>query len=551
MLGSALNARKTAKRQTAQVQRYPAPNKGTDQRVAVSQGSPAHCIFTYNLTPFEHGMRVRSGYREFQVDIEDTNANGARTIIPYDGTLAAGTNDRLFVVTNEGIWDTSVSGAAPALKVSFADDGDEAGYGVYTHYVTDAGADFLFYADSLNGLFTYDPVTDTWAQTTGITGPTIADIRFIVVHKQRIWLIEEDDTKAWYLPVGSIGGTAVEFYFGSKFRHGGNLEGLFNWTIDGGDGVDDMLVAVSRAGDVLPYKGADPSSATTWELVGNYFIGEIPKGPFFGTEHGGELFLLSINGVVSMNDLLQGVNSNVLLANAEDNSIAGKISGDIRALMKTLLLQPGWAIRAIPGEGGLLISIPEVASSPPIQYYYNFSQHGWGLWRDVPMTCFDTWNGTVFFGTDDNRVCSMDVSVDNALLTPPAGAVNNGDPIVFSVLTGFMPLGGEGVYKRVSLIRPDFLALIPPVTNSQARYDYDTGEAVVLPSSGGVTNLATFDVAIWDAAAWANANPKASNIIRGAAGSGRYVAIATKGSCSAETRLIGWDVIYTAGGPLI
>ena len=34
-------------------------------------------------------------------------------------------------------------------------------------------------------------------------------------------------------------------------------------------------------------------------------------------------------------------------------------------------------------------------------------------------------------------------------------------------------------------------------------------------------------------------------------GSGRYVAIATKGASRSTTRLVGWDVIYDVGGPML
>ena len=131
----------------------------------------------------------------------------------------------------------------------------------------------------------------------------MADIRGVVAHKQRIWFLEEDSTTGWYLGIGSIAGEVSPFYFGAKFRHGGRLAGLFNWSVDGGAGVDDFLVAVSQAGDVLPYQGSDPSS-DDWQLRGSYFIGEVPNTPTFGTEQGGELFLLSSFGVSSLNDLL-------------------------------------------------------------------------------------------------------------------------------------------------------------------------------------------------------------------------------------------------------
>ena len=531
------------------ITRFPAPIKGVDARIALTEGAPLNCIYAYNLVPFEYGMAVRKGYREWQIGVEDVDAFGVHTLIPFDGVVEDGSDDRLFAVTNEGIWDVSIPGDPPVLKFTFGDQRAEAGYGVYTHFVTDAAQDLLFYADNFNGLFQYDSVSDAWTQATGINGPVIENIRFIVVHKQRIWVVEEESTKAWYLPVRSISGDATEFFFGGKFKHGGNLEGLFNWSVDGGDGVDDYLVAVSRAGDVLPYQGADPSDQS-WNLRGTYYIGEVPRGPFFGSEHGGELFLLSNYGITSMNDLLQGVDTSDLRPIEDQNTISGKITALLRARMEQTRNDYGWKVSTIPSEGGLLISTPRINNNAFIQYYYNFSTSSWGIWRGVPMETFDSYLGNVVFGDADNRVLYMDVTVDNVLLTPPDDK-KNGDDIEFSVLTSYQTIGAEGLYKRVKFIRPDFLADGEPVYAVQARYDYDLAEALAIPATP-IGLAGEWDISLWDTAVWGGGgelNPY--NDVQGAWGPGRYVAVAMNGQTRNATRFVGWDVAFDVGGMLI
>jgi hypothetical protein len=536
--------------QTLKTVRYPAPIKGIDARVALTEGSPIHCVYTYNLVPFEFGMALRKGYREFQIDVDDGAGAGVHTMIPFEGVAEDGIQDRLFAATNEGIWDTTVAGAAPVLKLAFADQQDNAGYGVYTHYVDDAGTDLLLYADNINGLFTYTASTETWAQTTGITGPVVANIRWVVSHKQRLWLIEENSTKAWYLGVGSISGAATEFFFGSKFAHGGNLEGLFSWSVDGGAGVDDLLVAVSRSGDVLHYKGADPSSAATWDLVGSYYIGQIPRGPFFGSEHGGQLFLLSTYGLTGMNDLLQGVDTSLTREGGlTQSALSGGVAGLLRQRMTTTIDDYGWSVRIVPSEGALLISSPRIGSGPNIQYTYNMGTSGWGLWRDVPMTVFDTFKGAVVFGTEDNKVMRMDVTSDNVLLTPIVGTIN-GDPINFSLLTSYQALAADGLYKRVKLIRADFIADGEPEFALKARYDYDISE-VLLPTAPPISPNALWDDGAWDVAMWGGAGNTAFNGLQGSWGNGRYIAVAMTGRSRETTRFIGFDVMYDVGGPLV
>ena len=548
-IGAAVGSIGKPSPQSMRVARYPAPVGGIDTRVALGAGNLNNCVYTYNLVPYEFGMQVRQGYREWQIGVDNGNNLGIHTIIPFDGINAAGVGDKLFVVNNEGIWDVTVAGDPPILALIFADDDVTAGYGPFTHYVNDAEDDVLFYADSVNGQFFYDADLNTWAQPAGITGPDITKVRFVVSHKQRLWMIEQNSTSAWYLPVGSIAGAATQFFFGSKFKHGGSLEGLFNWSVDGGAGLDDILVAVSHAGDVLPYKGADPSSASTWDLIGTYYIGEVPEGPFFASEQGGELFLLSSFGLSSMDDLLKGVDTNVLQANVDNASRAQKVAATLRERMVQTVRDPGWAVLNIPSEGGFLITLPNIYGSAPIQLYYNMASQGWGMWRDVPMTAIDNWKNTVVFGTEDGRVMRMDVGVDNFLLTPPAEPLVNGDDINFSILTSFSTMEQDALYKKVRLIRPDFLSNYPITYRSTAHYDYDIRE----PGTAGLRTpadlgIGVWDLGTWDSAVWGTSTLQVFNSVGGSWDYGRAVAIATIGKTRTRTRLIGWDLSYQSGG---
>jgi len=526
--------------------RYPAPTKGMDIRVAVSEGDPDYCIFAYNLTPYDYGMRVRNGYREWQVDIDNGASVGIHSIIPHSGIDVSGADDRLFAVTNEGIWDVTGAGGTPVLKIAFTNTTPDAGYGVYSAYTTQSGDQLLFFADSLNGLFTYDPLLNTWVQSAGINGPDVTKINFVMVHKQRVWFVEQNSTKAWYLPVASPSGAATEFNFGAKFHHGGNLVGIFNWTIDGGAGVDDYMVAISRTGDVLPYAGEDPSSADTWRLVGSYYVGEIPRGTRFATENGGELYVLSINGIISLSDLLRGVDSTTADKAGNDSNISAKISGSIRNVMRETITEFGWGIRIAPSTGGLIVDSPKQPSILPQQFIYNLGSSAWGLWRGVPMLCFDEYKGSVVFGDIQSRVLLMDVFVDELRLEAPVGETN-GQDVLFSVLTSYQPMGMPGVYKRVKFVRPDFVAKHEPSYRTTVRYDYDIDEAAAsLPAPDGSND--TWDTGVWDNAIWANSTFQPYNDIQGSWGKGRYVAIAMTGGARSDTRFIGWDVTFDSGG---
>jgi hypothetical protein len=413
----------------------------------------------------------------------------------------------------------------------------------------------LFYADNINGLWSYDPSTELWTTGDVIDAGqdiTDADVKFVMSHKNNVWFAARGSAVGYFLPILSNKGTVTAAFFGDKFKHGGTLEGLFSWTVDGGSGVDDMLVAVSHAGDVVVYQGSDPDDALgDWGMQGIYYVGEIPRTPRFATQHGGELHILSAYGLTGMGDLLKGVDTASMQADSDGTSMAYKIAGLIRDKMKSDINERGWDVTIIPTEGGILISTPTTNNLAPIQYYYNIATQGWCLWRDVPMTCFTEYKESVYFGTADGRIMRMDVDTDNYLIDPP-DPLNNGDDIEFSILTAYSSNGVDGIYKRTKLIRADFLSSLPPVYSSQARYDYDIAEGLNFQlDEQNLFGIGVWDQSVWDGAVWGSDTGTNFAFVGGAWGYGRYIAIATKGSSRSNTRLVGWDLVFDIGGPMI
>lgn len=541
---------KRASPKTAEANRVPAPIKGIDSRTVLSEGDQEHCIYSFNIVPGEYGMKVRTGFREWAIELTLGAGTGIGTIIPLGGSDADNADDRLFAVTNEGIWDITTFDA-PVIALDFLDPGNGgdtspfAGKGVYTQYTTDAGEQLLFYADSKNGLFQYSELTDTWVRASGITGPVLSNVVFITSHKKQLWFIEEDSSKAWYLPIAAIAGVALEFFFGSKFKHGSNLGGLFSWTVDGGIGVDDYFVAVSRSGDVIPYQGNDPSSADDWNAVGQWFIGALPKGNRFATTHGGNLLILSSFGLIAMSDLLQGVDGK----DVTEKTQSLKISAILNRRMRETRLLDGWDVKFMPSQGSIIVSEPKRINGTYEQAILNTTTDGWGFWREVPMTCFDEWSGKVYFGTEDDRIMVMDSALDNTLITPAPETTVNGTPIDFSILTTFQDFGSPAVFKRGKYVRSQYISKSTPVSTSKFRYDYNLDEF----SNIGLHELGAepiWDASSWDDAIWTSEIPSGQDKLAGSWGMGRTIAIATRGSTTSETTLVGWDVVWDVGAPI-
>ena len=447
--------------QTLQPFTFPACITGVNAVDSLMQMPATDCLYTYNLMPAEYGMRLRKGYREWAINcIQDTDPQTApnqdvRTIIPFESNIQDPANDRLFAVTPEGIWNVTLfNDTAPDHVVSDADGWlqktDPAGFGVFTEFTGDAAGDglrghYLFYADGLNGVWQYEEALDAWerpfakggnapqGQTPATDPPAgwyyrnlqqpdstqsdyylafpVDNVAFVMVHKQRIWVILEDEDDAWYLPTASVAGELKLFTFGSKMPHGGNLMGLYNWTVDGGDGVDDFLVAVGRGGDVIMYSGEDPeitpdgSSIGPWQTKGTWFIGETPASRRLATAWGPDLFILSTYGLTSLMNMLQG-------SPIQSTSPSKKVNRFLRVDVENGKDLYDWQLTIHPADGFMQIVTPKPAQTPYIQYNMNLQTAGWGFWEGVPIHCGFSWNGDYFMGGNDGVVWINDGVLD-------------------------------------------------------------------------------------------------------------------------------------------
>jgi hypothetical protein len=377
----------------------------------------------------------------------------------------------------------------------------------------------------------------------------LTKVAFVMVHKQRLWLVEQDSAIGWYLPIASKNGIATEFFFGSKFTHGGELSALINWSVDGGAGLDDYLVAVSSAGDVIPYTGSDPSIVTGvngWSAKGTYYIGKIPAGRRFFSEYSGELYLLSSFGIISMSDLLRGVESR----DTSEMSLTFPIAGVLRRELRKTYSEFGWEPTFLPSAGYLAINSPyDPATGVDLTFVMAITLEAWGFIRDVPAQVFAEWDTRVFFGTADNRVCVMDVARDNVLIDT-ADPLAQGVPIKFSMLGAYSHANAPGRFKRGQLVRADFLSELELTFRTKILYDYQLNE-VFYPIGGLPENITgVWDVGLWDEVVWGQGFPSNRHKLQGSGGMGRVMAIAIQGEAVDTAKLMSFDVLWVDGGPI-
>lgn len=396
----------------------------------------------------------------------------------------------------------------------------------------------------------------TWnyvsASVANAIGPSLADQRAgfgglpanfaaVCVWKNRVWLVEKNSTRAWYLGINAVFGEATSFDFGSKMKAGGPLVNLYNWSYDGGSGMDTLLVGISTAGDVVIYQGTDPSSINSFSLKGCWSLGGVPYGRRIATDNGGDILILSTVGIIPLSKLVVGK----IPAEASDKDVyaTAKISNLFNVLVSGAKSLRGWALHVHPTDNALIVLIPTQAGQQSQQLAMSFATRGWARYRDLPMYSAGVWNGQLYFG-DAQRVCINTGYVDNVNLAGTAYT-----PVQWSLLTGYTNLGNANA-KKVELIRPELISEgSNPVVEAQAFYDLNMTEPA--PPTSGVASGggSAWGSAVWDTATWGGAySPSA--VTQGALGFGRSVAIAARGSAVARTVVTGFHVMFREGGLL-
>jgi len=307
---------------------------------------------------------------------------------------------------------------------------------------------------------------------TQISGVDPGTFVSVLVWKSRVWFVQKDTGFAWYTAVGALYGAVTAFNFGNKFQHGGDLRAQYNWTVDGGEGVDDYLVSISGGGDVILYKGTDPAAAATFAQQGQYFIGPPPLGRRIAGTFGGDLYLLSSYGAIALIQLLSGQ-----LVGETTNLVTRRITPLINADMRLYSGQQGWEIRYLPTQNLLMITTPKQVGFDYKQYVQHLDTRGWAYYRDVPIFTGDTWQGLYYFGGGDlfEGAYVLEVHIGD-LDGADLDDATDGDNIDWSMLTSFQDYEAPAANRVAQLIRATFIAAASPSYVAVAKYDYDMSD---------------------------------------------------------------------------
>lgn len=399
----------------------PAPVGGWNLIDPLAAMKPQYAVILENWFPESGYLRWRRGYRAHATGI---GSSAVETVMVYSGIDA----QKIFAASADTIYDATATGAASVAVAGNAN-------GRWQHLnMTTSGGHFLFAMNGANSARAFDGAS--WS-TPAITGVSSASFIQGTVHKKRIWAALIGSTKAAYLPLDSIAGAATEFDFGGNFDKGGYLMALATWSLDGGNGPDDYLVGISSEGQAAIYAGTDPSSSTTWGLVGVFNLGK-PLGRRCFTKLGSDLALISIDGVVPLSQSLskdRAANTNYVLTK--------KIQPYINRMARLYGEHHGWQLLSYPRGSMGILNVPTAEARTADQAVINAATGAWCKFTGIQACAWDLYNDRPFFGGTDGTLYEFDV-----------GATDDGAAIAAELKTAYNYFGLPGVIKRFVDVQP-------------------------------------------------------------------------------------------------
>lgn len=448
-----------------------APVGGWNARDALGAMPIEDAPIMTNWWPATSSVWMRYGHSEHVTGI----SGQVETLMVYNGP----TTSKMFGIASGSIYDVTSAGAVGAAVVT----GLTNSRFQYINVATASGA-FLMSVNGADKLQGYDG--SAWYEdgdgSHDITGVDTADCSQINLFKNRVWLIEDDSLDAWYLGTGAIAGAATKFPLGGIANLGGYLVAMATWTIDAGYGVDDLAAFITSEGEVIVYRGTDPTSANTWALVGVWKIGN-PIGKRCYLKFAGDMLIVCQDGVVPMSAALQSSRLNPKV------SLTDKISFAMSQAVSQYGENFGWQLLYFPKENQLYLNVPVQEGDNQQQYVMNTITKNWCNFTGWEANCWEILNEAPYFGGNGAVYKAWD------------GLSDNDTDIEGFLVHAFSDFNDPAHQKRFTMMRPVLFSNGSPNLLGEVNVDFDLADTTS-PLSFSSTSYAVWDTGVWDTALW-------------------------------------------------
>lgn len=362
-----------------------------------------------------------------------------------------------------------------------------------------------------------------------ITGVNSSNFIHVNLFKNRLYFVEKNSLKVWYLPVNSIAGAASELNFGAIAKNGGFMQAMGTWTLDAGEGVDDYAVFVTNMGEVIVYNGTDPSDVATWALKGIWQIGYVfARRCFF--KWSGDLLLLTQDGLVPLSGALQSSRLDPRI------NLTDKIFYAVSQAADQYSENFGWQIHYFAKPNMLILNIPVTGGSE--QYVMHTITKSWARFTGMNATCFEMNQNDMYFGGDGYVGLFY------------SGFSDDGQNIDGSVQQAYSYFDSRGQLKRFTMVRPILVTNNGiPAINIGVNIDFDTQNQLGAVTFNPIQTTGAWDAATWDLDTWYGGGFVVSKIWQGVTGIGYAAGVVMNvASQGIDVRWASTDFVMERGG---
>jgi hypothetical protein len=447
-----------------------APVGGWDAISPLAKMDPKYAVVLDNWVPRTAYVELRKGYQAWAQGLATSPVETLMTYRPQN------TPEVLFAACGGGIWNVSSQGGP--VKV-FSGLGNNRWQ--YINFTPSGGANYLYAVNGVDAPLLYNGTV--WSRPT-ITVGTASTFRNIYVHKRRIWFVQNQSTRAWFLGTDAIQGAATQLDLGALMTKGGYLVAMGTWTIDGGLGPDDYAVFTSSRGELIIYKGTDPTSASAWSLVG-VFDFPPPLGYRCFTRMGSDLWMITTQGVIPVS---QGLPFDP----------AASRSATITSRIQNAMLQAGeagqnlfgWQLMHYPNQAIAILNVPVVENSSQQQFVTNLLTGAWCRFTGWNANCFEIFNDLLYFGDNIGNV--------NLAYSGASDLVN---PIIADMKCAFNYFGDFGRLKRMTMAEPLLItsgAITPTMSVDVDFADVSPSAPVsTITPTGAIYNISVYNTGLY------------------------------------------------------
>jgi hypothetical protein len=499
------------------------PPTGGWNTIAPLMGMPPQFAVTLdNWVPMEGSLAMRPGWRAWATGMPGRIGG----LMAYN----SGANHQVFAASGTGLYDVTGPGAVAAPVTTGITS-----IGAQGLQVAAGGGNFLLVFNGTSAEQQFDGTT--WAPWTGTGAPRLT---WANQFKTRIMCGRSDVLSFWYGPPVSIGGAFIEFPLQGVCSLGGGVAGGGSWTLDGGNGPDDYFVCITTEGEMVVFKGTDPSSTTAWGLVGKWNLPR-PIGNRFLHPFGGDVLVLTEGGIYAVGAI---VSSGADAAILPTKAYTRLIEPSFLELVRERRDLDGWGLVGMGARGLWVLNVPWGPRDAQ-QIAFHASTGACGRWLGIPASCWLSSRIGDFCGdAEQGRVLRFgDDTTDG------------GNSISAEALTAFSPFGAAAQLKAFRLAMPVMADADIGAVQIEMALDWRAPEAQAISRGPAAPPLAPneseagmrWDVDDWDEGKWAGGG-RAIRVWRAVRGIGQSGAIRLRVQASeASPQWFGTGVVFEVG----